>query len=526
MMNRTIETILEQAGKVHHNLRPEMLIRYAVRQHEGVLADNGALVVNTGKFTGRTPEDRFIVRDSLTETKVHWGKVNQAIAPQRFERLLSKMQAFLVGKTLFARNVVACADEAYRLNARVITTTAFHNLFAYNMFLKPTDDENRHFEASFTVLCVPEFEADPALDGVRSKNFVILNLKERVVLIGGTAYTGEIKKSVFSALNFYLPQHEVLPMHCAANVGAQGDTAVFFGLSGTGKTTLSADPTRQLIGDDEHGWDHKGVFNFEGGCYAKVIDLSAEKEPDIWRAIRLGAMLENVSFVPNTRDVDFSSRAITENTRVSYPIDHIDTVCRGLRAGHPQHIFFLTCDAFGVLPPISKLSIPQAMYYFLSGYTAKVAGTEANVTEPKATFSACFGAPFLPLHPSVYAQMLGQKLAQHPAQVWLINTGWTGGSFGVGKRMHLDYTRSMISAAIDGKLDAVGYTEHPTFGLMMPRSCEGVPAELLNPASTWADAEAYAQQADKLAAMFAQNFEQYESSVADEVLQAGPVALV
>jgi phosphoenolpyruvate carboxykinase (ATP) len=518
-----LQHILEHSRKIYRNLRPEMLIRHAVRHNEGVMADNGALVIRTGKFTGRTPEDRYIVRDELTENKVNWGKVNFAVTSTVFDNLFAKMQAYLENKELFVREAYACASAAYRMSLRVITTNAFNNLFAYNMFLRPEEEELICFDPEFTVLCVPQFEADPEVDGVKHKNFVILDLTKKVVLIGGTGYTGEIKKSVFSALNFLLPQKGVMPMHCSANVGKEGDTAIFFGLSGTGKTTLSADPERYLIGDDEHGWDDTSVFNFEGGCYAKVIDLTAEKEPDIWKAIRLGALVENVVFKPGTREIDYTDKTITENTRVSYPIDHIDLVAKGLQGNSPKNIFFLSCDAFGVLPPISKLTPQQAMYYFLSGYTAKIAGTEAGITEPKAAFSSCFGAPFLPLHPTEYAHMLGSKLKQENANVWLINTGWVGGNYHTGSRIKLSYTRSLITAALNGSLQDVAYTSHPVFGLEMPNECPNVPTELLNPINSWADKNAYNAQADQLADMFTKNFGQFEAAAGEEVLQGGPV---
>ncbi len=507
-----VERIRMGALPEFFNLTPKELIRQAVENGEGVLSDTGALVCSTGKFTGRTPKDRYIVCDEQTASRVDWGEVNQPVEPVIFERLLEKMMNFLQKKPLYVRDAVACAKEEYQLKIRVINTLAFHNLFCYNMFLRPKVEADVPQEPDFHIICVPEFEADPATDGVRNPNFVILNLREKIVLIGGTAYTGEIKKSVFSALNFLLPvQHQVLPMHCSANVGADGDTALFFGLSGTGKTTLSADSSRRLIGDDEHGWDDTSVFNFEGGCYAKVINLSPENEPEIYAAIRDGAILENTSFFPDTHQVNFTDSRISENTRVSYPISYIPHIQPDSQGGIPQNIFFLSADAFGVLPPISHLSVEQAMYHFLSGYTAKVAGTEAGIAEPKAVFSTCFGAPFLPLPPAEYAQMLGEKLRKHSVDVWLINTGWIGGDYYTGKRIPLAYTRAMIRAALSGQLDTVYYLKHPIFELNMPTSCPDVPTEILNPANLWSDARAYDAQSRILAWKFEQNFQKYAS---------------
>ena len=508
------------------NLEPTELVRQAVENGEGVLAENGALVCRTGKFTGRTPQDRYIVHDGLTAHAVDWGEVNQPVSPEIFGRLLDKMTAFAQDKTLYVRDAVACSDPAYQLRIRVVNTLAYHNLFCHNMFLRPNEADLAAFEPDFQIVCLPEFEADPAVDGVCSRNFVILNLAERTVLIGGTAYTGEMKKSVFSALNFLLPtEHGVLPMHCSANVGPGGDTALYFGLSGTGKTTLSADPTRRLIGDDEHGWNDNGVFNFEGGCYAKVVNLSEQNEPDIYRAIRTGALVENVTFRPGTHHINYADKSITENTRVSYPIWHIANVQPGLRGGSPENIFFLSADAFGVLPPISRLTVEQAMYHFLSGYTAKVAGTEAGVSEPKAVFSACFGAPFMPLPPAAYARMLGEKLRRSNGNVnvWLVNTGWIGGDYRTGSRIRLDYTRALIRAALNGDLDRAEYLQHPVFNLAMPAECPGVPTGILNPASRWTDARAYDAQARILAWKFEQNFRKYASFAGEEILQGGPV---
>jgi phosphoenolpyruvate carboxykinase (ATP) len=424
---------------------------------------------------------------------------------------------------VWVRDAYACADPAYRLNIRVINENPWSNLFAHNMFLRPEEHELENFEPEWHIIQAPGFKADPAVDGTRQHNFAVLSFTHKTILIGGTGYTGEMKKGIFSVLNYILPHDKnVLSMHCSANMGKEGDVAVFFGLSGTGKTTLSADPNRKLIGDDEHGWTNDSVFNFEGGCYAKTIDLSEEKEPEIFHAIRPGALVENIHFFEGTRQIDFSCKAITENTRVSYPLDFISNAMEPAIGGLPKNIFFLTCDAYGVLPPVSKLSPGQAMYQFISGYTAKVAGTEAGVTEPKSTFSACFGAPFLPLHPGKYAEMLGDKMKKHRVNVWMINTGWSGGPYGIGHRMKLSYTRAMITAALEGKLDTVNYEAHPVFGMMMPLSCSGVPPEILNPRSTWADTAAYDAKSKDLATQFIQNFEKYASGVSEEILQAAP----
>ncbi len=421
------------------------------------------------------------------------------------------------------RDAYACASDQHRLNIRVVTEHPWSNQFAYNMFLRPTQEELQNFDPDWSILCAPGCKANPDTDGTRQENFAVINFTERQILIGGTGYTGEIKKGIFSVLNYILPkEHDVLSMHCSANVGQRGDTAIFFGLSGTGKTTLSADPDRNLIGDDEHGWGEEGVFNFEGGCYAKTIDLSEEKEPQIWNAIKHRAILENMHFIEGTRTPDFADSSITQNTRVSYPIYHIDNAQPNSCGGDPENIFFLTCDAFGVLPPISKLTPGQAMYHFISGYTAKVAGTEEGITEPKKAFSACFGAPFLPLHPTTYAEMLGERMRTSDVNVWLVNTGWTGGPYGIGHRIHLSHTRAMITAALEGQLDEVDYNTHEVFGLHMVSSCPNVPSKVMNPKRTWADQVAYDQKAAQLAQSFVDNFEQYESKASDEILQAAP----
>ena len=509
--------------KIHYQKDPKTLTKQAVERGEGVLNDTGALVIKTGKFTGRSPKDKYTVKDSLTENTVNWNNFNIPIEEKYFVQLKKKMLSFLSGKEVWVRDCFACADDNYRLHLRVINEQPAHNMFCYNMFIRPKAEQLENFVPHWTIIQAPSFLADPAVDGVKNENFAILSFTHKTILIGGTAYTGEMKKGIFTMLNYVLPHRaNVLSMHCSANMGNEGDTAIFFGLSGTGKTTLSADPNRKLIGDDEHGWTENSVFNFEGGCYAKCIDLSAEKEPEIYNAIRPGAILENITFLPGTNKVDFASKEITENTRVSYPLDFISNALEPSIGKIPRNIFFLTADAYGILPPISRLSPGQAMYQFISGYTAKVAGTEAGVTEPKSTFSACFGAPFLPLHPGKYAEMLGEKMREHNANVWLINTGWTGGPYGVGQRMKLPYTRAMITAALEGKLDKVSYIKHPVFGFEMPVEVPGVPSEVLNPAKTWANENEYNQKAKELAQEFIDNFKQYESGVSEEILAAAP----
>lgn len=506
------------------NLSAAELVEQAIRNGEGTLTATGALACDTGEFTGRSPKDRYIVNDETTADEVWWGEVNIPFEADKFEGLYQKMLANLADKTVYTRSAYVCALPEYRLNVEVINTKAYHNLFCYNMFLRPTAEELKDFTPDFTIICDPDFLADPAVDGTKSANFAILNLTRHMILIGGTGYTGEMKKGIFSVLNFKLPvERHTLSMHSSANEGEAGDVAVFFGLSGTGKTTLSADPHRSLIGDDEHGWAPEGVFNFEGGCYAKVIDLSAEKEPEIYGAIRFGAILENTRYNENTREVDYTDRSVTENTRVSYPIHFINNAKAPSAGGVPKNIFFLTADAFGVLPPIAKLTTGQAMYHFISGYTAKVAGTEVGVTEPKATFSACFGAAFMPLHPTRYAEMLGEKMNEHETNVWLINTGWTGGAYGTGQRMKLKYTRAMITAALNGELADVAYINHPVFGVAIPQRCPNVPAEILNPRDTWEDKDEYDATAQKLAGLFRDNFGKYEEFANDEIRAGGPV---
>ncbi len=514
---------LKSAENIFYQLSSEELISHAVSKGEGVLSDAGALVIDTGEFTGRSPKDRFIVKDELTINNIDWNEFNIPIEEKYFDRLYKKMMDYLRDKKLWVRDCYACANHEYRLNIRAINENPCCNLFVYNMFLRPEEKELTDIEIDWHLIQVPHFYANPGTDGVPQKNFVIVNFTKKIILIGGTQYTGEMKKSIFSILNYILPHNKkVLSMHCSANVGKDGDTAVFFGLSGTGKTTLSADPNRRLIGDDEHGWDDDSVFNFEGGCYAKTIDLSKEKEPDIYNAIKYGAILENVTVVDSTNIVDYSSKKLTENTRVSYPINFISNIMEPSIGKCPKNIFFLTADAYGILPPISKLSPGQAMYHFISGYTAKIAGTEAGVKQPKPTFSACFGAPFMPLHPAVYAEMLGKKMRQHNVNVWMVNTGWNGGGYGVGSRMKLEYTRAMIAATLEGKLDNVAYHPHSVFGIMMPEECPGVPAEMLSAKFTWADKDAYAETAHKLARYFIKNFEKYKDHVNEEIVAAGP----
>lgn len=514
---------LNNLGNVFWNLTPSELVEDTIINGQGMLTDTGAIAIETGEFTGRSPKDRFIVCDEKTENSVWWGDVNIKFSPENFERLYQRMKAYLTDKDMYVRDAYACADNDFRLNLRVVTEYPWSNMFAYNMFLRPTDEEIENFDAEWNIVCAPGFKADPATDGTRQHNFAILNFSRKMILIGGTGYTGEIKKGIFSVLNFILPHEKnVLSMHCSANIGNAGDTAVFFGLSGTGKTTLSSDPDRHLIGDDEHGWSDNTVFNFEGGCYAKTIDLSREKEPQIYDAIKFGAILENIGFIEGTSTPDYADNSITENTRVSYPIHYIDNVAVPSIGKAPKNIFFLTADAFGVLPPISKLTKEQAMYHFMSGYTAKVAGTEMGITEPTTTFSACFGKAFLPLHPAKYAKLLGDKLHGTEIKVWLINTGWSGGSYGVGSRMKLSYTRAMITAALNGKLDNVAYENLPIFDLAIPTACEGAPTEILNPRGTWADKAAYDETANNLAAQFVKNFEQYASETSADILAAAP----
>ncbi len=516
---------LSLPNRLHYQASPEELIRATLRLGEGSLNDTGALVVHTGEFTGRSPKDKFTVRDEITAGTVHWNDFNLPLEPHYFEIIRKKISAYLDAQPeLWVRDCYVCADPRFRVNIRVVNEKPWANLFAYNMFLRPHDEELDNFEAEWTILNAPGLRLDPAECGIRQHNASVISFKHKMVLIAGSAYTGEIKKGIFSVLNYLLPQQRrVLSMHCSANIGEAGDTALFFGLSGTGKTTLSADPSRNLIGDDEHGWSNDTIFNFEGGCYAKTIDLNEEKEPEIFHAIRTGALVENTTFINGTDKIDFSSRQITENTRVSYPLDFISNAQEPSVGNIPSNIFFLTCDAYGILPPVSRLTPAQAMYQFISGYTAKVAGTEAGVTEPRSTFSACFGAPFIPLHPGKYAAMLGEKMRKHKVKVWLVNTGWSGGPYGVGSRIKLSYTRAMIAAALQGKLDKVAYDKHPVFKMEIPTSCPGVPSTILYPRDTWEDKDAYDQKAAELAKKFISNFQKYADGVDAEILAAAPV---
>ena len=521
---------LDQYGiknaKVNYQLSSDQLHAETILKGQGVESSSGALAVNTGEFTGRSPMDRFIVKDDITKDKVWWGNINIPFESDKFQKLYDKVVDYLSEKEVYVRDCYACADEKYKLNIRVINEYPWSNMFAYNMFLRPTEEELKEFSPEWTVVNAPGFMADAEIDGTRQHNFAILDFTRKIALVGGTGYTGEIKKGIFSALNFILPVFkETLPMHCSANVGKEGDTAIFFGLSGTGKTTLSTDPNRSLIGDDEHGWTKENtVFNFEGGCYAKVINLSQEQEPEIFAAIKKGAILENV-IMDDKGNVDFADTSITQNTRVSYPIYHIDNIRKPSIGENPKNIFFLTADAFGVLPPISKLTPSQAAYHFISGYTAKVAGTEAGVVEPVPSFSACFGAPFMPLHPTEYAAMLSKKMKDAGVNVWLVNTGWTGGPYGVGTRMKLKYTRAMINAALNGDLGDYTYEDyhiHSVFGVAQPRTCPGVPTEVLSPRTTWNDDNAYYTMAFKLSNAFRHNFKKFESYASEEVRRGGP----
>ncbi len=515
---------LKNVATAYWNLSPAELVEDTILQGMGELTNTGALAIDTGEFTGRSPKDKFTVLDAETENTVMWGDINIKFDPAKFDQIYTRMQAYLTNREVYVRDAYACADQRYRLNVRVVTEYPWQNLFANNLFLRPTNKEIETIQPDWVIVNAPGFMADPAIDGTRQHNFAMINFTKKMILIGGTGYTGEIKKGIFTVLNYILPQHKgVLSMHCSANIGEKGDTALFFGLSGTGKTTLSADPNRGLIGDDEHGWSDDSVFNFEGGCYAKCVNLSAEKEPQIFKAIRFGSLLENIEFVPGTTSPDYDNVSKTENTRVAYPIDFIDNAVEPSVATPPKNIFFLTCDAFGVLPPISRLSNEQAMYHFISGYTAKVAGTEMGITEPTTTFSACFGKAFLPLHPAKYAELLGKKLKDNPdIKVWLVNTGWSGGAFGVGLRMKLSYTRAMISAALNGEFDKVKFEEMPIFRLQIPTTCTNVPDDILNPRKTWKDTAAFDQTASDLATKFVKNFTQYAEGCSAEILSAAP----
>ncbi|WP_371361625.1 Phosphoenolpyruvate carboxykinase (ATP) [Sporomusa rhizae] len=507
-------------GKVAYNLGPAQLVEAAVRRGEGVLTASGALRVTTGKYTGRSPHDKFVVDSPAVHDKIAWEN-NKPFSTERFNQLYNRMLAYMQNRELFVFTGFAGADPENRIIVQFTNEFAWQNLFVHQLFICP-EAKDAEIAPDYRVICLPGFKADPAIDGTQSEAFIILNFEERLVLIGGTQYAGEMKKSIFTVMNYILPDRNILSMHCSANVGEKGDTALFFGLSGTGKTTLSADPARQLIGDDEHGWSEAGIFNIEGGCYAKCIGLKHETEPQIWEAIRFGAVLENVALDAETRIPDFADDSITENTRVAYPVEYIPNARIPGVAGHPQTIVFLTADAFGVLPPVAKLNGEQAMYHFLSGYTSKLAGTERGITEPQATFSSCFGAPFLPLSPLKYAKLLGEKLKQHNTNVFLINTGWSGGPYGVGSRMKLSYTRAMVTAAIEGHLDKVSYELDPIFNVYVPTSCPGVPAEILMPRNTWGDEAAYDKKAKELASLFVKNFNNFKQNIPAEIAAAGP----
>lgn len=513
---------IKDALFVHWNLGTAALIENALSQREGLLAAGGAFVVRTGLHTGRSPRDKFVVKTPGLEDDIWWGEVNQPMAPQQFDLLYRRALAYLQDKRLYVQDCFAGADLRYRIPIRVITQFAWHSLFARQLFVRPDWTKTGDHVPDFVILSVPGFHADPEVDGTHSEAYICVNFDKRIVLIGGTEYAGEMKKSVFTIMNYLLPAKGVLSMHCSANMGPAGDVALFFGLSGTGKTTLSADPERRLIGDDEHGWSDDGIFNFEGGCYAKCIHLSKEAEPQIWDAIRFGTVLENVAINLSTRLLDFDDDTLTENTRAAFPLTFIADSVRPAVGGHPRNVFFLTCDSFGVLPPISRLTPAQARYHFISGYTAKVAGTEAGIQEPSATFSTCFGAPFLPRHPTVYSKMLGEKLARHGARTWLVNTGWTGGPYGVGKRIGIKETRALIAAAISGALDTVPYRKHPVFDLDVPTECPGVPAAILSPRDTWGDKAAYDRTLRRVAQLFVENFKKFEAEALPDTLSAGP----
>jgi len=516
---------LKNINNVYWNLTAAGLYEQIIRRREGLLSHLGPVVVRTGAYTGRSPNDKFIVKEPGTENKIWWGKVNRPFDEDQFTHIWHRLQAYMQGDDIFVQDVYVGTEKNTRIPLRIITEYAWHSLFARNMFIRITDPEElRRHKPEYTIIDLPKFHAVPEFDATNSEAFILLNLKQKLILIGGTSYAGEIKKAAFTLMNFLLPDKKIMPMHCSANIGKSGDTALFFGLSGTGKTTLSADPERALIGDDEHGWGEDKVFNFEGGCYAKVIRLSREAEPEIFETTRLfGTILENVSIDSYSRRPDLNDASFTENTRASYPITHLENIVEEGFGGHPKNVIFLTADAFGVLPPISRLTPEQAMYHFLLGYTAKVAGTERGITEPQATFSTCFGAPFMPQHPGVYAKLLGEKIEKHGVSTWLVNTGWTGGPFGEGERISIKYTRALLESAIGGKLDGVSFQTDPIFGLQVPKSCPGVPSEILMPRKTWKNEDAYDVKAQELAQSFRENFKEYEDFVSPEVAHAGPL---
>ncbi|HWQ58021.1 MAG TPA: phosphoenolpyruvate carboxykinase (ATP) [Clostridia bacterium] len=522
MIKEDIEALGIVAPKaVYHNLTPARLVEMALVRGDGTLSTSGALVVNTGKYTGRSPEDRFVVDLPEIHDEIDWGKVNVPISREKYEAIYNRMTAYLQGRDIFVFDGFAGADERYHLAVRVVNELASENLFIHQLLIRPTKEQLESFVPGFTIIAAPGFKCIPEVDGVHSEAAIILNLVERTVIIAGSQYAGEIKKSVFSIMNYLLPKQNVFSMHCSANIGVEGDSALFFGLSGTGKTTLSADPNRKLIGDDEHGWSEDGVFNIEGGCYAKCINLSHENEPQIWDAIRFGSLVENVVMDPETRTFDFADASLTENTRAGYPVDFIPNCVIPGVGSHPKTIIFLTADAFGVLPPISKLNADQAMYHFVSGYTSKLAGTERGIVEPQTTFSTCFGAPFLPLHPSVYANMLGERIEKHKTNVYLVNTGWAGGKYGVGSRMKIKYTRAMVTAALTGELEKGEFALDPYFNVLVPKSCPNVPDEFLNQRALWQDKAAYEATAKDLAARFVKNFKKY-ANMPQNIVDAGP----
>lgn len=513
---------LRNFGRVYRNLSVTQLIEHAIERGEGMLADNGALVVKTGKYTGRSPHDRFIVDEPSSRHRIDWNRDNVPISEAKFEQLYQRVLSYVQGRDLYIFDGYVGADPQYRYGVRVVSELASHSLFAHQLFLRPTPTDLLQHRADFTVIAVPGLQGFPEMDDLNSEAFIVLHLAQKLVLIGGSRYAGEIKKSIFTLMNYFMPQRDVLPMHGAANIDRHGHTALFFGLSGTGKTTLSADPERSLIGDDEHGWSAEGIFNFEGGCYAKTIRLSAEHEPQIWEAIRFGTLLENVIVDPETRTPNYNDGYITENTRAAYPLRYIPNCAISGMGSHPKTIILLTADAFGVLPPIAKLTREQAMYHFLSGYTSKLAGTERGITAPQVTFSACFGQCFFPISPTVYAEMLGERLRQHSeTNVYLVNTGWIGGSYGVGHRIPIKQTRAMVSAALNGELEAVNYQPHPIFRILVPETVPGVTSQILNPQTTWDDLGAYERQAEELARRFVENFDRF-AKIPWEILEAGP----